>query len=742
MSDVVDQLRARAAAALAPTDGELVLPGLGAPVDVRFDQWGIPSVRAGSLEDLWLAQGFLSAAERLFQIELALRAANGRLSEVFSDATLQDDRFARTVGFHRAGATYAASWTPEARAMIERFVEGARAWVDRLEVPPVEYALLDRSPELPHDVAAWASCWAFFAWGLSSNWDAELLRVRLREAVGEELAGVLLPPTPALEPALVPGGLDGHLLHDAPLAPRGQGSNAWVVAGSRTAGGGPLLANDPHLVVSQPPAWLEFHLRAPGYEARGVAFPMFPAIALGATRHHAWGATNVTGDVQDLFVERLSEDGTTAMFGEGWEPLEVHWEEIRVRGRAEPDVLEVRESRHGPILETAPVGVAHVEHRSLSTTYALRWTGHDEGVDPLTFVRAAQAESFEEFRRAVRGLSCAGQNFVYADVDGHIGYQLTGRYPIRASGDGTAPVPGWTGEHEWVGVVPFEELPWAKDPERGYLVTANNRPHDADYPHVIGHDFHAPYRARRIAELIQDAPPGGHTVDSMRRIQTDTVGLHVREVLDRLPAGIREAFRGWNGDLASSSSEAALFARFVRHTAALLLADPLLLDDYLLWRESFVCDALPALLDTGRLPADQLARALAAARSESADETWGELHRVRFAHPLARIPGLEELFVAAEHELGGDEQTVAQAGFDGRGGGFEAAVVPSWRAVYDLADLDRSAGVLTTGQSGNPASPHWSDQAPAWTGGELRLMPIGPAALEAAAVSALRLTPG
>jgi penicillin amidase len=213
-------------------------------------------------------------------------------------------------------------------------------------------------------------------------------------------------------------------------------------------------------------------------------------------------------------------------------------------------------------------------------------------------------------------------------------------------------------------------------------------------------------------------------------------------VLDRLPAGIREAFRGWNGDLASSSSEAALFARFVRHTAALLLADPLLLDDYLLWRESFVCDALPALLDTGRLPADQLARALAAARSESADETWGELHRVRFAHPLARIPGLEELFVAAEHELGGDEQTVAQAGFDGRGGGFEAAVVPSWRAVYDLADLDRSAGVLTTGQSGNPASPHWSDQAPAWTGGELRLMPIGPAALEAAAVSALRLTPG
>jgi penicillin amidase len=741
MSDLVDGLRARAAAALPPTEGELVVPGLGAPVDVLFDRWGVPSVRASSLADLWLAQGYLSAAERLFQIDLALRAANGRLSEVFADATMQDDRFARTVGFHRAGARYAASWSADARAMIERFVQGVQAWVDRLEVPPVEYSLLDFAPELPREQSAWASCWAFFAWGLSSNWDSELLRVRLREAVGDELAGLLLPPTPAIEPGLVPGGLAGRLFRDAPLAPRGQGSNAWVVAGSRTAGGGPLLANDPHLAVGQPPSWLEFHLRAPEYEARGVALPVFPAIALGATPHHAWGATNVTGDVQDLFVERLSEDGTAAMFRGGWEPLQIHREEIRVRGRSEPDVLEVRVSRHGPILETAPVGLVHVEHRPLAATYALRWTGHDEGVDPRTFVRAAQATSFEEFRQAVRGLACAGQNFVYADVDGHIGYQLTGRYPIRADGDGTAPVPGWTGEHEWVDVVPFEELPWAKDPERGYLVSANNRPHDDDYPHLIGRDFHAPYRARRIAQLIEEGPPGGHTVNSMRRIQTDTVGLHVREVLDRLPTDVRGAFDGWDGDLSATSSEALLFARFVRHMAGSLLEDPVLLDDYLLWREPFVCGALPVLLDGGRPSGEELAQALADARSDSA-ASWGELHRVRFAHPLARIPGLEELFVAAEHGLGGDEQTVAQSGFDGRGGAFEVAVVPSWRAVYDLADLDRSAGVLTTGQSGNPVSTHWIDQSAMWSNGTLRPLPFGPAALEASTVSTLRLTPG
>jgi penicillin amidase len=382
-----------------------------------------------------------------------------------------------------------------------------------------------------------------------------------------------------------------------------------------------------------------------------------------------------------------------------------------------------------------------VEHRPLPATYALRWTGHEEGVDPLTFVRAAQATSFEDFRDAARGLACAGQNFVYADVDGHIGYQLTGRYPVRASGDGTAPVPGWTGKHEWTGVVPFDDLPWTVDPERGYLVTANDRPHEADYPHLIGNDFHAPFRARRVAELLEDGPPGGHTLDSMRRIQIDTVGLHVREVLRRLPDEVSHAFGGWDGDLSPSSIEAVLFGRFVRRVATSVVPDPELAEDYLVWREPFVCDALPALLDAGAISHEQLAHALAEAR-EAEPVPWGEVHRVRFAHPLARIPGLESLFVAGEHPIGGDEQTVAQAGIDGRGGSFDAAVVASWRAVYDLAALHRSAAILATGRSGNPASPHWNDQGPLWIEGRLKPLPVGAEAQEAAAVSALRLLPG
>ncbi len=714
-------------------------PGLERPVEVLYDRWGVPAVTAASLDDLWFAQGFLSASERLFQIDLALRASSGRLSELFANITLQEDAFARTVGLHRAGARYVSGWDADSRAMVQRFVEGVHAWISRLSAPPLEYTVLDASPDLPRDLEAWASCWAFLAWNLSGNWDVELLRVRLSEELGPEMAAILLPPSPSIDPAITAGGLTGTLLRDAPLRERGLGSNSWVVAGSRTASGRPLLANDPHLSVQQPAAWLEFHLSAPGYRARGVALPFFPAIAIGATTHHAWGATNVTGDVQDLFLERLNDDRTAALFQGTWEQLTVHREEIRVRGAAAPHVVEVLESRHGPILETYSVGVSRVEYRPLAETYALRWAGHDVGVRPRIFLDAARARSFQEFREAARDLGCPGQNFVYADVSGTIGYQLTGLYPVRRAGDGTVPVPGWTGEHEWTGWIPFDELPWSMDPARGYLVTANNQTFDDSYPHLIGRDFHAPYRALRIAQMIEARDD--HDVDSTRAIQMDTVGLHVHEIIRRLPKDAAQVFAGWDGDLRSDSVPATLFGLFVLELARQIVPDPELLDRYIAWREPFVCWALPRLLDLGTLQGSAVTEAIHRA-IERDPAPWGELHRVQFAHPLGTIPGLEALFVAAQHPLGGDEQTVNQGGFEGRGGAFEPAVVPSWRAAYDLADLDRSVGVLTTGQSGNPASPHWNDQTHLWVDGGHKPLPITRRAVEAAAVSAVTLLPG
>jgi penicillin amidase len=767
VGDWTDELRVAAEASLAPVEGEIAVTGLDEPVEVLRDRWGIPSIQASSLEDLWFAQGFVTASERLFQIDLALRAANGRLSELFAELTLPADRFARVIGFHRIGAREAERWSDASRAMVGRFVEGARAWVAAMPSPPVEHALLAVAPELPDDLGSWAAAFAYAAWTLSGNWDSELMRVHLADRFGSDAAGALLPPLPDDPPSLAAGALAGRLL-DAMPRTRGQGSNAWVVAGSRTASGRPLLANDPHLLAQQPSTWFELHLRAPGYEARGVAFPFAPGVLVGATPHHAWGLTNVTGDVQDLYEERIDDAGTAASFDGAWEPLTIHREEIAVRGGA-PIAFDVRETRHGPILEMQTIGVGDVRYAPLGTSYALRWTATDGVLEPTTLLDIVRATDFASFREALRGLACPGQNVVYADVDGTIGYQLTGAYPVRRRGDGSVPVPGWTSEHEWTGVIDFEDLPWSRDPERGYVVTANNRPHGDDYPHLIGVDFHTPFRARRIAELIDGATDALHAED-MAGFQADTTSIPARTLLPRLvgiePADADQAWalgvlRSWDGDQRADSAAAAVYNAWIARIAWRLLGageDRFTFDRYAAWREAFVCLALPALLESDppawavpndggwedvlRPTLDEALVGLAETLGPDRERwRWGALHRVRFAHVLARMPGLAAMFVAAEHELGGDEQTILQGGFDGRDG-FDAVVVPSWRFVADLGDLDASQAVLTTGQSGNPASPHWADQSATWIAGALRPAPVRSAAVREAAERRLVLRPG
>ncbi len=768
MNDYLEQLRATAAAALFPEEGELSAPGLAEPVEVRRDTWGVPYIRAGSLEDLWFAHGMVTAGERLFQLDLLLRASNGRLSEVFADRTLAEDRFARTIGFHRAGRRLAAAWDDDSRRMHARFRDGVFAWIESMPAPPVEYVLLDLTPDLPRDEAAWASAFSYLAWTLSGNWDSELLRTWIRERAGEDAAAMLLPPAARVAPEVAAGALRGELV-DALLGaaprPRAQGSNDWVVAGSRTATGKPLLANDPHLLALQPGAWLECHLSAPDYEARGVALTFSPGVLLGTTAHHAWGVTNVSGDVQDLYREHLNEDRTASEYEGEWEPLATHRETIAIRGSDRPHELEVRETRHGPLIDTFVSGVTRPEYVELAPndTYALRWAGSEHGIRPSIVLGAARATSFEEFRAAALGVACPGQNFVYADVDGTIGYACTGAFPVRRAGDGTVPVPGWSAEHEWDGWIPPDELPWAKDPGRGFLATANNRPHDEAYPHLIGLDFHSPHRALRIAVALEASDD--HTLEGMARLQNDTVSLAARETLpmllelapyDEEQERVLDLLRPWDGDMASSSAPAAVFAVWSRAIGRRVL-EPRLGEDlfrhYHAWREPFQCEALPALLrerntDGAWIDDDLLRAALEDAIGELRERLgddpirwrWGSLHRLRLAHALASIPGLEPLFTAADIPFAGDEQTVMQGGFDAREG-YDVAVIPSWRGVYDLADLDRSIGVLPTGVSGNPASLHWNDQTELYAAGEYHALPFTREAVEAATVATLRLVP-
>ena len=763
MSDFIDGLRAMATAALFPTEGELTAPGLAAPVTVRRDEWGVPYIEAGNLDDLWFAQGFVTAGERLFQLDLLLRASTGRLSEVFAERTLAEDRFARTIGLHRAGAQVATDWDETDRAMHGRFREGVAAWIAQMPALPVEYTLLDLRPELPDDEASWAAAFAFLAWGLSGNWDQELLRAWIRERAGDDAVRTLMPPLPSDPPAVAAGALHGAIL-DALPRHKAQGSNDWVVAPSRSATGGALLANDPHLLALQPGAWIELHLSAPGYRARGVALTFSPGILLGTTAHHAWGVTNVSGDVQDLYVERLNDDRTAAEYDGGWEPLTSTARRSPSGATRSPHVLEVRETRHGPILDTFPSGILDAEQVELPAGPSLRPAmGGTRSRDPP--VADAPGCAGHELRDVPRGRPGPGvprperrvrrrRRHDRLRLHGTVPGAAPGRRdPARARVDGRPRV----GRLDPRGGAPVVEGPRAglprhreqPDPRRCLPAPDRERlPHavpgtpDRRGPrgerplHGRGH---GPATARHASRCPPERPSPPSWPSSRRPMPSAT------------PSTCSAA---WDGDMAAGSAAAAVFNVWSRHIARRALEPRLgeeLFRHYHAWREPFQCQALLALLRTpgGWLDDDLLRAALDDALEElrevegddPATWRWGAIHRLRLAHPLASIPGLEPLFLAADVELGGDEQTVMQAGFDGRDG-YPAAVIPSWRAVYDLADLDRSVGVMPTGISGNPASAHWSDQTERWLAGDPHPLPFTRAAVDAATVGELRLLPG
>ncbi|HEX2025581.1 MAG TPA: penicillin acylase family protein [Actinomycetota bacterium] len=774
-------LRAAAEEAVPPVDGDLALPGLDGEVEVVRDRWGVPHIYATTLHDLFLAQGFVQASERLWQMEFLFRLGTGRLSELFSDLTVPMDRFIRTAGWNRAARRQADRWDERSVEMTKAFGDGIRAWLEVMPAPPVEYRVLDLEPApLPDEDDAYlgAAAAVFMAWGLSRNWDHELLRAEVAERLGVDTMRMLFPDLDT-EAGVVEAGKEGGfdrmaLLRHAILAPGGQGSNNWVVDGARTRTGKPLLANDPHLAISVPSIWFEIHLTGPGIDVAGVALPFSPGVLIGHNDRIAWGFTNTEADVQDLYLERLNEDGTAAEYLGSWEPLTVHREEIRVRGRDEPEVVEVGETRHGPLLDSYTIGIAEpsVVQGGIRRSYALRWVGAEHGIQPSTVFNLNTAGSWEDFRAAVHDAwVCPGQNMVYADVDGNIGYQLTGLYPIRRQGDGTVPVPGWSDEYEWEGWIPFDDLPRAFNPEDGFVCTANNKMHDEGYPYLLGRDFLPPFRARRIAQMITERET--HDRRSFAEMQVDTRLIPAADIVphlvaveprdDRQKAAIA-LLSEWDHDVGADSAAAALYELWCHHLARRLLR-PLLGEELFLhfygrrqWTNAFQYQVLPNLLAYptarwfGRNGAEARDEAIVEALDGALDELssrlgddpdgwrWGALHRARFAGRLAILGGLEELFTAGEVELGGDEQTVLQGKFEPEWS-YDAVVIPSWRQILDPSDWDASVGTIPVGQSGHPTSAHFADLLPLWAAGEHHPMPFTRGAVDDAAESTLLLRP-
>lgn len=765
--------------ALPTYDGSESVAGLDAPVEIVRDAHAIPHIYAQSRRDGAFAMGYVHAQDRLWQLEMQRRIGAARLAEVVGEPGVATDKFLRTLGLYRVAERNFERLSPEAQAIYRAYAAGVNAYLETSsEILPPEFLLLGHEPEpwRPADSVVWLK---IMAWDLGDNFEDELLRARLAGKLDlEQLRDLWAqhpddpPPGPhAAAPGFDPSGIDfGALAAALPGdGVSGFGSNGWVVSGDHTQSGKPLLANDPHLRLEVPSVWYLAHISTPDFEIVGATLHGLPFPLLGRTRDLAWGFTNTGPDVQDLFIERLDpDDPTRYLTPEGSVPFEVRSETIAVSGE-EPVELVVRETRHGPVVS----GVIEESEQFLEAGHVLAfaWTALDEDdLSAQALVNATAATDWQSFVEALRDLAVPQQTVIFADAEGNIGYVAPGRVPIRATGQGHMPAPGWTGEHDWVDRVPFEALPGDYNPASGRIVTANNRMVDADYPYYLTDDWTAPYRARRIETLL-DAQPK-HDVASFAAIQQDLVSLAAERLLPVLlelaePRGIagRDALNlliQWDYTMGREGAAPLIYMAWLRELMHVLFADELgdVFEDYWKIRAEPIHRALgerQGWCDDVTTAGEQetcgeaVTRALEVSLEylavtyghDMADWHWGEAPAVNMkSRILGEVPAVGSWF-EIDMASGGEKETVKAGGFDvadperpfaqNHGAGY--------RAVYDLAEPERSVFIMSTGQSGNPLSSHYADYAEAWRDGDYLPMLTDRAAVEDDALGTLVLEP-
>ncbi|HEU0000574.1 MAG TPA: penicillin acylase family protein, partial [Ktedonobacteraceae bacterium] len=499
--------------------GEVKLQGLYEAVEIITDRYGVPHIYAHNEDDLYYAQGYAHAQERLWQMELNRRIGSGRLSEVFGELALEADRFARRLGMHRSAAAALDQLPTHSRRILDAYARGVNAYIEQHQHNlPIEFTILRYKPGpwLITDTILWSK---MMGWNLGGNWETEIVRARLVAKLGPERAATLEAGYDPQHPLIVPPGVAYQGVNLGLVEQYQQlkmlsgfgllsGSNNWTVDGTMTTTGLPILCNDPHLGQVAPSIWYECHLVAGDIDVVGASFPGAPGIVIGHNQHIAWGLTNAISDIEDLYIEKFHPEHPDQYEYMGkWEKAQVIREEIRVKGSKTPVVEEVRVTRHGPILTTFNPSTQDTAsnngHQAQGLLLALHWTGQEKHNIVSAVHQMNRATNWEEFRQGLRDWDLPPQNVVYADVDGNIGYVMAGAIPIRAKGQGLLPMPGWTGEYEWTGYIPFEELPQTYNPEQHFIVTANNRVVDDSYPYYITNEWLSGYRARRIRDLLR-----------------------------------------------------------------------------------------------------------------------------------------------------------------------------------------------------------------------------------------------
>ena len=733
-------------------DGEVVAKGITAPVEVVRDKEGVPHLFAKSDADGWFALGYVHAQDRLWQMEFQRRVGQGRLAEIMGEPAFENDKLMRTLGITHAAERMARNADPATRSAFESYAAGINAFLAAKPVLPVEFHVfgIDPEPWKPADSMGWL---LVMAWDLSGNWRTELARLRFMTRLGLERTGQIIPPYPGDKDPPLPDFTSLYkplapaakaLLEISPSSEQAVGSNNWVVSGAFSETGKPLLANDPHLGLQTPSLWYLAHLSTPSGNVVGGTLPALPFVVLGRNDHLAWSMTTTNSDTQDLFVERIDpKDPQSYLTPGGSARFEVRREVIRVRG--EERTIDVRSTRHGPVLSDVSKPLAAATPRD--HVMALSWAALAEAnAASRAGFSMSRAKNARDFVVAARDFHAPHQNIVYADREGRIGFTAPALVPVRRPDNeamGRVPVPGWLAKYDWQGFLPAEDLPARMDPKSGRIVTANHKIIDAGYKPFLSVDWAAPFRADRIDELLAAEPK--HSLASFRRLQADTSSHLARELLPVATAARPATEEGrtargllveWSGDMAVDSKAALAFSAWYRELTRLVYEDELgdSFRDSWEQRGTFMiavmkgeggfarwCDDVRTkpVEDCGAMAgrAFDLAAAELGKRYGSPSEwRWGRAHVAASDHrPFGFIPVAKLLF-STSPETPGDSFTVNLGHFSLRD--FDRPFAnrhgPSLRAIYDLADLERSIFMQSTGQSGNVLSPWYSNFAERW----------------------------
>ncbi|PRB10765.1 penicillin acylase family protein [Microbacterium sp. MYb72] len=827
------------------TDGSVELTGLASEVTVQRDERGIPTITADTTHDLFYAEGFVHAQDRFFEMDFRRHVTSGRVAEMFGESQVGTDSFLRTLGWREVAEAEVEAMDDTTRGYYESYADGVNAYLASRSGAELslEYAVLglqnaDYSPEpwTPADSVAWLKA---MAWDLRTNVEDETERALLASQLADGSAtdaevssalDQLYPPYPFDEnPVIVPkistvpavgtdadavaytsDGADDEVqrasttiewqqasdvIEAASLlvgdVGEGIGSNSWVVSGSLTESGLPLLSNDPHLGSALPSVWYQVQLKCTEvtdscpFDVGGFSFSGLPGIVIGHNQQVAWGFTNLTTDVTDLYIEKI--DGDQYWRDGALVPLEERTETIKVAG-GDDVTLKIRSTVHGPIISglvddftaladdpdpALSAGGAAASAPSSETEYAvsLRWTALDPGTASIAIFALSTAKDFDDFRRAASLFDVPAQNLIYADTEGNIGYQAPGRLPIRGAGDGWMPQPGWDSAYDWTGFIPFEELPVSYNPSSGYIVTANNAIVTDDYAHFLTKDWDYGYRAGRIAHLIERrAAEGPLSAADMRDIQMDNEMWIAKSLtaaiadVDVKGAGPKKAVAlldDWDAQNDATSAAAAyanvLWSNLVQNIFG-EREQPLPIDG-----QGRLFTVVAALLDdpadplwtNPQLKVDGMDEMLALSAEEAYDElaglqgddvsrwNWGDLHALSLATSTfgsSGIAPIEWLFNRGPYPVGGGGSVVNATGWK-LGTSYATTTVPSMRMVIDLSDFDSSTWIHLTGASGHAFDAHYTDQTADWAAGVQKPWAFSPKAVDAATVNTLVLTP-